>query len=471
MKRLLRAAAAVGLLGGLFTLVADASETNVPTISNLSTFVVSGGTRLTIAGDHLSSDLPSQTGDCSLHGGPTVRFYPYNSPGHLDAAPISTDGSNCSNSFVNVTVPQGLTGAARVSAVDYHGNESNTGPGGFIPVVTVQPVASLNPSAGQVGTTVTIQGSNFRPPSLAPGATLSLSIGGAPRTGSWGPSSITFSPGNSSGEVQASFKVSTDSGDPGNPAKQVSVLVDAGNYSFLPPSLDGASAGHHVVGDRITLNGRNLGSSGSVTFPGGRPGVGVSWGSNSVSVTVPAGAQPGTISAYVNGFGSIAGPSITLDPKAGALSPSAASANQAITLTGYNFGAATGTIAVGSAPEAVTGWADQGVSFSVSADTDGGPVTLTRADGASIAAGTLAVVPHLERVETDSVPAGAQVVVDGVSLGAAQGTATVGAVDAPVLLWSRSSVLLQVPTTLGPGSYPVVVSSASGAASNPLSLT
>lgn len=471
MKRLLRGGAVLALLSGLLALGVDASETNHPVISGLSTYVVTGGQQLTVSGDHFSSDI--STGDCGIHGAPTVRFYPFNSTGHIDAAGRGTDAANCTNGMVKVNVPGSLAGAARVSVVDYQGLESNTGPGGFQPTVTVQPVASVNPSAGQVGTTVTIQGANLKPPTTAnaSASTIPVSVGGASRSGSWGPTAISFEPGTSSGEVQASFTVFTDAGDQANPAKLVNVLVDAGNFSFLPPSLDATGLGRHVVGDRLTLPGHNLGSSGSITFPGGLRGGGVSWSSSSVGVTIPAGAQPGALSAFVTGFGNIRGPSVSLDPRAGALSPGSGSANQRVSISGYNFGTTAGTITVGSATQVVNSWSDQAASFTISPDTDGGATTLARADGAAVALGNLSIVPHLDRVEGGSVPSGAQVVVDGASLGADQGRATVGTADAQPLLWSRTSVLLQVPTSLAAGSYPIVVTSASGAASNPVSLT
>jgi hypothetical protein len=471
VKRLSRGAAVLVLLGGLFALGVDAAETNRPTISGLSTYVVTGGQQLTITGDHFSSDI--STGDCGIHGAPTVRFYPFNNAGHIDVPGRGNDAANCTNGMVKVNVPPSLSGAARVSVVDYHGQESNTGPGGFQPTVTVQPVASVNPSAGQVGTTATIQGANLKPPtkSNAAASTIPVSVGSASISGSWGPSSISFQPGTSSGEVQVSFSVFTDAGDQGNPAKLVNVLVDAGNFSFLPPSLDATGLGRHVVGDRLTLPGHNLGPSGSITFPGGLRGGAVSWSSSSVGVTIPAGAQPGALTAFVTGFGNIAGPPVSLDPKAGALSPASGSASQRVTITGYNFGTTAGTITVGSATQVVNSWTDQSATFTISPDTDGGATTLARADGAAVSLGNLSIVPHLDKVESNNVPSGAQVVVDGASLGAEQGRATVGATDAQPLLWSRTSVLLQVPTTLAPGTYPIVVTSASGAASNPVSLT
>jgi hypothetical protein len=476
VKRALRSLLALALLGsaGALTVNASTPDGATPVIGGLgpspAAYVVTPGQTLTVSGQNFSSSLKQD--DCQVAGLPTVWFYPLDGSPRQGVQPSSnTDGSQCSNQLAVVKVPTALSGAAHVSIADPSGLESNNGPGGFIPIVTVQPTASVNPSAGQVGTTANVQGANLRPLSLSPGAALTLSVGGAAKGASWGATTITFSPGTSSGEVQASFPVSVDAGDPGNLSKQATVVVDAGNYSFLPPSLDAATLAHQVVGSRLNLTGRNLGPSGTVAFPGGARGQAVSWSAEEIGVTVPPGAQPGVIVANVAGFGNVNGPSIALDPTAGRLSPTSGSANQLVRVSGFNFGATSGQVTVGSAPEPVAGWADQAVSFAISPETDGGDVSLTRADGASVPLGTLAIIPRLDRLENNNVPAGSQVVVDGVSLGANQGTATVGASPAQALLWSRQSVLLQLPVDLRAGAYPVVVTSAAGASSNPVSLT
>jgi hypothetical protein len=167
----------------------------------------------------------------------------------------------------------------------------------------------------------------------------------------------------------------------------------------------------------------------------------------------------------------VPGPSIGLDPKPTGLSPSSASGGQQVTVAGFNFGAAPGTVTVGGLAQGVAGWGDQAIAFAVSPEADGGAVAITRADGVSAGAFNLAVVPRLDRLQGNNLPAGSQVVVDGISLGAAMGRAELGPATAQVLLWSRGSVLLQVPAGTAPGTYPLVVFTAAGVPSNPLDLT
>ncbi|MGI8608294.1 MAG: hypothetical protein ACR2MY_03550 [Candidatus Dormibacteria bacterium] len=460
MKRLLRSCAVVGPLVALSAVVVVASPVNTPVISGLNQHVVAAGFGLVITGSHFSNDA---TGNCDAVGGtPTVHFVPLNG---ANEQTVSPDGQHCSDTQVQVPVSAAISGAARVALTDGSGHISRQAP-----VITIQPIASLSRSTGDVGSgPLQVIGANLQPPNLMPGST-SATYAGSPVSGLTN-TGVTFSPGNASGDFQISFQV-CDNGDD-NCARHEPVTITAGHYTFVPPTLDPLTLTHQVVGSRLTLTGQNLGSSPqpvSVTFSGGRRGQSVTWSPGSIGVTVPPGAQPGAIGGTVGGL-PVSGPTISLDPKLGGVSPSSGSANQRVHVSGFNFGNPAGTVTVGSAPEAIASWADQGVDFTISPDTDGGDATLSRADGTTLDLGNLNVVPHLDKAESDNLAAGAQVVLDGASLGANQGTARLGSADATPLLWSRASILLQLPAAIAPGTYPLLVTSATGATSNPINLT
>jgi hypothetical protein len=452
------ASLAVAMTGGA------ASVGQPPVVSGLDSYVVNPGQALTLSGDHFSSDV--NRGDCSLAGIPTVVFSALDGSGDHPVKPSSSNSSVCSNTRLVVTVPGFGTGA-RIRVVDPSGTSTNTGPSGFYPQVTVRPSGALSPNAGPVGQQVTVSGSNLHPPTASTNSNFSLTLGGQPRSAGWG-SSITFAPGNSSGDTVVSFLVS---GDANNPANQQAVSFSVGTYTFHAPSLQTGAIGSRVVGDRVNLAGANLGSGGSVSFAGGAAGQGVSWSSGAIGVTVPPGAQPGQISVNVNGYGPVAGPSISLNPLVKAIAPTSGSAGDTVHISGYNFGPGAGRVTTGGVDQAVTGWTDQAVSFTLSADSDTGSTVVTRPDGAVSNAVDYGVAPHLDRLESDGVPAGSQVVIDGRSLGSAAGTASVAGAAANALLWSRDSVLIELPADLKPGSYPVVLVSAAGAASNVLPIT
>jgi hypothetical protein len=465
MKKLLRAAFLVTLALSATVMTTGASQFNTPSITGLSAYVViPGQTYITLTGDRFSSDF---AGDCNFAGRPTVHFVTPDTFDH-QVQPDSGNSDQCTNQTARVRVPN-LGPSAKVYLTDPYGHNTNTSGSGFYPQVTAQPSGvGLSPSSGQVGTQVSVVGNNLHPPTLAGNPNYSLTIGGAGRSASFG-NSIGFTPGNTSGVVHVSFNVS---GDANNNNNQVSgVGVDAGTYTFNPPSLQTGSLGGHVVGDRLNLAGANLGSGGSVSFPGGVGGQGISWSSGAIGVTIPPGAQSGRISVSVNGYGAITGPSVSLNPLSNGITPGSGSAGTPVTIRGYNFGGSPGKVNTGGVDQAVNSWAEQAVTFTLSNDSDTGSTVLTRADGVAASAVAFDVVPHLDKLESNNVTAGSQVVVDGTSLGAETGSAKVGGQPATPLLWSRTSVLLALPTDIRPGSQPVSITSAHGGTSNTLPIT
>jgi hypothetical protein len=202
-----------------------------PIVQGVSPWVVNAGAVVTISGQNLSNSL----GGCTdpFNNAPAVYFHGLSDgQDHLGQLQ-GTDPGNCTNMTLRVSVPGGFSGGAKVFVVDASNQRSNDNL-----EITLQPSASLTPGSGQVGTTVTIvpQGSaNFRPPTLAPNAALTLTLNNSPRSASaWTNSSIPFDPKNASGPVQFSFPVSTDASNLG--ANPQTVTVNAGNYQFLPPT-------------------------------------------------------------------------------------------------------------------------------------------------------------------------------------------------------------------------------------------
>ncbi|HEV3234609.1 MAG TPA: IPT/TIG domain-containing protein [Candidatus Dormibacteraeota bacterium] len=455
-------AACVASLGAAMTGGA-ATLGSPPVISSLGGYVVSPGQQLVINGNHFSSDL--SPGDCGLSGLPTVIFNAVDGSGAHAVKPSSTGPGVCTNQRLVVQVPS-FNVAARIQVLDPSNTSTNTSGSGFYPQVTIQPSGSDSPSAGPVGTQVTINGNNLHPPTVS--SSLTLTVGGQVKPANWG-SSISFAPGISSGDTWISFQVSGDANNPNLQSQQVS--MSAGTFTFQPPTLQGGTIAGKVVGDRITLGGANLGSGGSLTFPGGLAGQGVSWSPGAISSTIPPGAQSGAIGVSVNGYGSVSAPSISLNPLVKAITPNRGSAGDAVNLSGYNFGSSSGKVTTGGVDQAVNSWSDQSITFTLSADSDTGSTVITRADNVAANAVDLAIVPHIDKLESDNVPGGSQVVVDGKSLGSTAGSASVGGHPAAILLWSRDSVLVGLPTDLQPGRYPLVLTAASGVPSNALPIT
>ena len=269
MARVLRGVFLAGLAITLAAMsVGAAGFGQPPTVSGLSSYVVSPGQVLTVAGNHFSSDL--SPGDCGLSGAPTVVFNAIDGSGAHAVKPSSTGAAVCTNTMVKVQVPAFGTGAT-VYVVDSANQPSNTSSSGFYPQVTVQPSGGVSPTSGPVGTQVTVNGANLKPPTVASTPNFNLTIGGQARAATWG-GSISFSPGTTSGDTQVSFAVSGDANNAASPTQ--AVTVDAGAFTFLSPSLQTSAISGQVVGNRVTLSGANLGSGGTVSFSGGVPGQG-----------------------------------------------------------------------------------------------------------------------------------------------------------------------------------------------------
>ncbi|MHB8507435.1 MAG: IPT/TIG domain-containing protein [Candidatus Dormibacteria bacterium] len=464
VDRILRAIIVAGLAS--VAAATGAGATSNVHVDGLSAFLVSAGSKISITG-HGFTQYGNGT-DCTIGTAPKVLFYHLSGPNQVDPPvsvdPITSDSSNCSDTTVNVNVPN-LGDAARVAVQEGGGTTSNSN----LEITFPSTVGGINPSSGPVGTPrFTISGSNLKPPTLAPNSNLSISCGAL---NSWSNTSVVINPQNSSCAANLGFKVSIDAS---NPSNTQSVALSAPGYVFLAPSLNGGPLPSSAVGQRITLGGQYLGSSGTVFFNGGAAGQGTSWGSTSIQTTIPQGAQPGAISITVGGYSGRINepngpPTINLNPTINGLSPSSGSVGQAVTVSGYNLGS-TGNIMVGGANEPVSNWSDRAVTFNISSDTDTGPVKLSRSDGVSLVAGTFTVLPRINRIETPSVPVGAQLVIDGASLGANPGTVNVAGQKIKADLWSRTSILVTLPPSIGPGHYSLGVSSASGTASNTLAL-
>ena len=472
MTRLVRAALLLLLGLGLGVTIATASAAGTPSITGLSEHVVNAGDDLVVSGSSFSSDAPLD-GDCSAAGVPTVHFTPTAGGPAMDVQPAGTDGAHCSNTAVHVAVPAALTGAAMVSLTDPQGHNSNDNQ-----LVTLRPTGSLTPSAGGVGASVSIQGSGFRPTSVS--GPLTETVNSSPVTiNSWSDTSIPVDPHNSTVDVYFNFSVAntTDANSPTSPVYG-SPGLHAGTFTFRPPNVTTASIDHQFVGNPIDIEGTDLGTGGTVLFPGISRGQPAAWSPTKVTVTIPYGAQPGNISLQISGYGQVGAVPMTLNPKATGFSPRAATAGQQVRITGYNFGSEQGLVAVDGPNQQVASWGDNQIVINVSQDNDGGTILVRRPpqqnppDNAEFTTiGPFTIIPHLDRTESNAIHAGDQLVLDGASLGAQRGRVNIGPASAGAQLWSRDSVLTTVPTSLTPGTYPVSVTTAAGATSNALSLT
>src|SRR5882762_163806 len=294
-------------------------------------------------------------------------------------------------------------------------------------------IASLNPTSGSVGTSVTISGANF-------GATQTTSTvtfnGIAATPTSWSAASIstTVPAGATTGNV-----VVTVGGVASN-GVNFAVNVPAPSITSLNPASG-------IIGTSVTIAGANFGAvqgTSTVKF-NGIAAVPTSWGPASIVAPVPNGATTGNVVVTVGGVASngmnftvtVPGPSVT------SLNPTSGVVGAPVTIAGANFGATQGTSTVmfngiaatptswsaasisttvpagattGNVVVTVGGVASNGVSFTVQADTTAPVVTITAPVNNATVSSTITLAATAS--DPDSAVSFVQFLVDGTNTGA-----------------------------------------------------
>ena len=236
----------------------------------------------------------------------------------------------------------------------------------FAPVV-----ASLSPTSGTTGTSVTAEGQGF-------GATTgSVTLGGVTMTvTSWTSTSVTFTvpTGATSGVVRV---IRSDGAAATGPTFEVT--------GEGAPRITGLSPTAGIVGDTVTITGLGFGATaGGVTLGGVAATVGT-WSETSITFTVPAGATSGLVNVSLAAGTVLPGPMFTLTgstaPALGALSPTSGTTGDSVTLAGVHLGGTAGTVSLGGVAATVTAWGDTGLTFTVPAGSGSGAVVVTTAGG------------------------------------------------------------------------------------------
>lgn len=314
-------------------------------------------------------------------------------------------------------------------------------------------IASLSASSGLIGSTITINGTGFE----AVQGSGQVTFGGAPATiTSWSDTAITAVV-PSSGPV-----VVTQNGVASN-----AVSFDA----FLAPQVSSISPSRAVAGTVVTIDGVDFGSaqgSGGVSF-GAVSGNVVTWTDTRIEVTVPDVADC-SVTVIQNGqtsnavpFQRIYAPTIT------SLSPSSAPVGSTVIISGSGFEAAQGSgqVTFGGTPATINSWSD--TEISVVAPSAGTVVVSQNGLSSNAVAFGVTAYPQLVSVAPSSGRAGDVVALTGSNFGTVQGSGTVtfSGIEAVVLTWSDTEVVVEVPDA---GSGPVIVSQ-DGLASNAVSFT
>ena len=361
-----------------------------------------------------------------------------------------------SSTFISTIVPAGATSGNVIVTVG--GVASNAA---AVTVVPAPNIASLSPSSGPIGASITVSGTNF-------GATASsLSFNGrfaSPTT--WTDTSIV-----------APVPTGTTSGN-------VVVNVDNVNsngvsFTVLPtPNVATLSPFFGAVGTSVTLTGTNFGAtqgSSTITF-NGSAATPSSWSATSIVVPVPAGATTGSIVVTSLGVPSNPVPFIVLGaPALTSLSHTSGPVGQSVTISGSSFGANQGssTVTFNGTSTSPTYWSNSQIITPVPAGATTGPVVVT-VNGTVSNAVTFTVgsgqAPSIELVSPSAGAVGTAISIYGANFGTTQGSSTVafnGTPGSPTF-WNSTLIVVPVPVGATTGNVAVTVN---GKASNGVNFT
>jgi hypothetical protein len=312
-------------------------------------------------------------------------------------------------------------------------------------------IATLNPTSGPVGTSVTITGSNF---GATQGASTVKFNGTAATPTSWsaGSISVPVPAGATSGSVVVTVGGLASNG-------VTFTVIPTPNISSLNPSSG-------PVGASITITGTSLGASqgaSTVAF-NGTSATPTSWSATSIVVPVPAGAVTGNVVVTVNAVSSN-GINFTVlpTPSISSLNPASGPIATPVTIAGTNFGASQGTSTVtfNGIVATPTSWGATSISVPVpnGATTGNVVVTVNSVSSNGSPFTVTSTAPSITSLNPGSGPVGTSVIIAGVNFGATQGTSTVsfnGTAATPTA-WGATSITAPVPSGAATGNVTVTV--------------
>ena len=263
------------------------------------------------------------------------------------------------DSAIVTTVPTGATTGnvvVTVAGVDSNGIAFTVGSD---PIIT-----SMSPSAGSVGTSITISGANF-------GATQGTSVvtfnGKAATATSWSATSIV---------VQVPANATS-----GNLVVTAAGVASNATPFIVTPAIASLSPTSGNAGTSVSISGTSFGQNqGSVTFAGATATVS-NWSDTNIVVTVPLDATTGNVVVNAIGVSSFQpsnGVNFTFTPVIASLSPSAGPPLTLVNINGSGFGATQGTntVSVNGVSASPVSWSSTNILVPVPAAASSGSVTV-----------------------------------------------------------------------------------------------
>jgi hypothetical protein len=319
------------------------------------------------------------------------------------------------------------------------------------------------PDGGAIGSTVTITGYNLGNP--APG-TRSNATNNVSLNGTWAAEGDFISWSDT--QIQVNVPAGATSGglvvtSNSNFSNPIPFSVNLGPYiNSLFPNIGG-------IDTAVTISGFNFGAvqgGSTVTFNSTVASVS-SWSDTQISVTVPTGATSGGVVVTVGG-----NPSNNLffnvdnNPYINNISPEAPKVGEAVTISGYSFGASQGGSTVtfnGVDAGLASSWSQTEMTINIPAAATSGPVVVTVGGTPSNEYGIQIYhnYPSIEGISPPGGATGSTVWIEGKYFDRSQGVSTVSfnGVDAGAALsWSDNAIQINVPAGVTSGNVVVNVS-------------
>lgn len=360
-----------------------------------------------------------------------------------------------SDTQIAATVPAtAITGALWV---DLPGIRSNTNL-----VFSVAPpiITGITPSTGVGGTSVTINGSGFRPTRNSSNVTFN---GQTATITSWTDTQIVASVPSAAATGPVVVSVSA----------QTNVISNQDVVFTVPsPVITGLVPSAGPVDTQVQINGAGFGAvqgSSTVKFSSIAATI-VGWSDTQILAKVPLTATTGSVAVTVSGVTSSSVVNFTIPPPViTGVSPTSGLPGTLVTITGSGFQAnkGNGWISFSGSNATTSTWTDTQITATVPQGAATGAVNVRANNFVYSNQDILFTVPKplITSVTPSTGPPGTQVQINGSGFGATPGSSTVtfAGINATLGSWSDTQISATVPATAGTGVATVTVG---GIASN-----
>jgi hypothetical protein len=409
---------------------AGPAQAEPPLISSFSPTSGPVGTSVTINGSHFS-------GATSVAFNGTNATFTVNSGTKITAIVPS----NATSGKISVTKPTGIATSSTDFTVTPQGTPT---------------ISGFNPSSGPVGTSVTINGSNFT------GAS-SVAFHGT---------SATFTV-NSASKITATVPANATTGTI-SVTTPIATATSSGTFTVTTgpaPIITGINPNSGPVGSSVTINGSNFTGTTLVEFNGTSATFTVNSDSK-ITATVPANATTGKIKVTTPG-GSDTSTTFTVTggPAISGFNPNSGAVGTSVTINGSGFTGAT-LVQFNGTSATFTVNSDSKITAVVPANATTGKIKVTTPGGSDTSGATFTVIgaPAISSFSPTSGPVGTSVTINGANLNGAtvvqfSGTSSTFTVN------SGSKITATVPSNAATGKISVTTPGGTATSSNSFTVT